>query len=742
MDSYEQDMGEERDYLDKTLAFIKRELDVETGALDDRRHALIASRKDMWENTVHFTNDFARLTEINQYLFEVNNQTASYVNIEKKIEKYKRMIGSPYFGRFDFIEDSLSDREKIYIGLFSVMDSKTHDIFIYDWRAPISSMFYRFEPGRASYTAPSQEISGSILLKRQYKIQNSKLKYFFDCSIRINDEILQEVLGRNSSDKMRNIVETIQKEQDLIIRDTESELLIVHGVAGSGKTSIALHRIAFLLYEGLNSKLTSNNIIIISPNSIFSKYISSVLPELGEDNVEQNTFDDIVSMLFKGRLAAETRNMQLESLIISEDNEAVNLRRQSIEFKGSRDFAKILRSFIQYYERQIIAFEDIYYDGKILETKQELKNLFLNNKLGTPMVKRLKRIEGMILDKIHPLQRKGYEKIQKIVQKSDGHEFEEKSFSRLLSIKRTKRLLERLHSFTEVDFFHIYKLLFSSRELFFKLAQGFILPDNIELILSSTSEMLRKRQILYEDCAPMLYIKQIIEGIDLFPEIRQVVIDEAQDYYPMQYEVFKLLFKDVKYTLLGDINQVIERDTDKSLYDDIAQILDKKKTIKLSLNKSYRSSFEINAFNQKLLSRNQDFISFDRHEAEPMIVYKDTQQLLDQAVAQNINLYLEEGYESIAVICKTEQETKEVQHRLKCMINIKLINNSESIIEKGVLAIPSYLAKGLEFDAVIVYGADRGNYSSSYDKKLLYIACTRALHRLMLYYTGEKSPFI
>lgn len=260
---------------------------------------------------------------------------------------------------------------------------------------------------------------------------------------------------------MKKIVETIQMEQDIIIRDTDNEILFVQGVAGSGKTSIALHRIAFLLYNGMNSSLSSNNFLILSPNDIFSKYISSVLPELGEENVAHTTFDAIVQKLFgdslsEGRLIVETRNRQLESLFVSRNHEDTSLRRQNIEFKGSRVFLEILDRLIQHYERHVIAFEDVYFDGLILETRQQLKNLFLNNKIDLPMAKRLKRIEKKILEKVHPLQKKRLGKLEKIVQNSEGHEFEVKSFSRLLAIKASRSLTEQLHRFTKVNYFQIY----------------------------------------------------------------------------------------------------------------------------------------------------------------------------------------------------------------------------------------------------------------------------------------------
>jgi len=739
--SYAEELREETEYLDNTLAFLEKQLENEINSLPGARQKLINLRKDMWENTVHYTNDFTRLTEINQYLAEVNIQTAYYVNNRNKIEKYKKLLDSPYFGRFDFIEDGTFDREKIYIGLDNVADPKTNRFFVYDWRAPVSSIFYRFELGRAYYKAPAATISGDVVLKRQYKIHNANLKYFFDFSIRINDEILQEVLIRNSSAKMRNIVETIQKEQDLIIRDNKSELLIVQGVAGSGKTSVALHRIAFLLYDGLKSKINSSDIIIISPNAIFSKYISSVLPELGEENVRQATCDEIFSKTVNGRLKTETRSEQLEYLISSQGTEEGDIKTQSIAFKGSEVFKEILDRLIRHWERHMIIFDDIYYDGTTIETRQLLKNRFLNNKIGMPVAKRLKRMENMVLEKIHPLQKKSLGKIEKIVQQSDGHDFEIKPFSRLLSIKRSKIFLEKLRKVTRVDYTNLYRELFNKPGLLLKLAGGLELPAEIEKITALTRKTLNSGKAAYEDCAPLLYLKLKVEGGDLYA-VEQVVIDEAQDYYPLQYEVFKLLFGSAGYTLLGDINQSIENKERPALDVSVTGIFDKRKTVRFTLKKCYRSSFEINNFAQKILGEGNDSISFERHEAEPEVVFRETQAEIEHALTAKASEYLKQGYGSIAVITKTARDARDIYEKLKDSNRIKLVDAPEAEIEKGILVIPAYLAKGLEFDVVLVHDASSANYSTGLDRKLLYIACTRALHRLALFYTGTKSPFI
>ncbi|MHB1420333.1 MAG: HelD family protein [Bacillota bacterium] len=737
------DMAEERAYLVNTMTVLNKELAMENDILPGKRSRLLALRRDLWENTVHFTDDYDRLAEIKQYHQEVENQTASYHSTYQQIEKYKKLLASPYFGRFDFLEEDSSDREQIYLGLATLIDSETHNILIYDWRAPLSSVFYRHELGAVSYEAPSGTIFGDVSLKRQYKIQHSQLKYYFDCSVIINDEILQEALGNNALAKMKNIAETIQKEQDLIIRDTEHDILFVQGVAGSGKTSIALHRIAYLLYTGINSGLRSHHMLIVSPNAVFSKYISNVLPELGEENARQTTFEDLVHHLLQDRLAIETRNAQLESLIVSQNSQEAALRKQCIEFKGSTAFIKILDRLIAHYERHLIDFEDIYYCGRILATRQQLKNLLLNDKIGMPLARRLKRIKHKMLEQISRLRKVALEKIERVVQLSEGHDLEIRSFSRLLSIKQTRPLRQQLRRVTEVDYLQLYKFLFSDRRLFLKLAQGIALPESLEWIISSTMTNLDNNEIDYEDSAPLLYLKLSIDGCDLFTEIKHVVIDEAQNYYPLQHAVFKLLFNDgVRYTVLGDTHQTIERDTTSLLDVGIAKILGKSNPAIFSLYKSYRSSFEISAFTQKLPEIKQEFIAFERHGTAPMVVCRDSAEAVTRAMADDLEMFLEQGYASVAVICKTAAEAQVLTAKLKKLTGLELVDICDKEFDSGVLVIPAYMANGLEFDVVLIHGASKDNFSSHLDRKLLYIACTRALHRLALYYTGEKSPFI
>ncbi|WP_330389291.1 HelD family protein [Geosporobacter ferrireducens] len=742
MERYEENLEREKEYLKKTLAFIRGELDREAEKLTDKKNELLALRKEMYENTVHFSTDFTRMTEINQYLSLHQGQTTSYDSTFKQIIKYKKMLSAPYFGRFDFTEEELEEEEKIYIGLHNVVDAETYDILVYDWRAPISSIFYQSELGPASYRSPQGIIKGKVSLKRQYKIHQGELQYYFDSSLKIDDEMLQQVLSQNASPRMRNIVETIQKEQNQVIRDLDNELLLVQGVAGSGKTSIALHRIAYLLYHGMIENLYSNNILILSPNEIFSQYISGVLPELGEENVQQITFDALVKKLLGDQLKVEKRQLWLETLMACNPSKKLERRKTASVFKGSRFFAQILERLILTYERKYIPFEDVYYDGQVIATKQLLKNQFLQNKIGRPMAKRLKRIENILLDRIHEQRKLRIGKIEKLVQQMDGHELEIKAFSRLLSMKESSVRLKKIRKMTEVSAFEVYRLLFTENGLFEKLAKEIDLPGEIKEIIEETKENLDRGYLAYEDCAPLLFLKLKLEGSDEFREIKQVVIDEAQDYTPMQYEVFHLLFRDSRWTVLGDIYQSIDREGDLSLYQTIVEIMAKQKAVQLFLNKSYRSSHEISSFAQKLLRCPQEHIHFERKGTRPAIIYEERRLELIAAMISRIKELQEEKWGTIALLCKTAAESENLYHQLKDVLDLKLILGNEEAVETGTMILPVYLAKGLEFDAVVVYNVSADNYNNAADRRLLYVACTRALHRLILCYTGSRSPIL
>ncbi len=743
MAEYNEKYIEELNYLEEIIDLLKYKLDTETEKLAEQKVDLIASRKEMWENTTHSSTDYDKLSDLNQYLSALQSQTFSYTELEKRIAKYEKMIQSPYFSRIDFTEEGYDDTEKIYIGLFNLMDESTHDIKVYDWRAPISSLYYSSELGPVKYKAPSGIIKGNVSLKRQYKINMGKLEYFFDSNVNIVDEMLMEALSQNMTSKMKTIVETIQKQQDMIIRDLNNDLLVVQGVAGSGKSSVALHRIAFLLYQGLNLKLSANNVVVISPNTLFSKYISNVLPELGEDNISEYTFENIFVKLFDNKMSVKTKSENFENIICAENENKRSFLRAADEFKGSKIFLTILDRFIKYFERKLIYFEDVYFDGEIIETRELLKAFILSKKLDMPTAKKLKIIENRIMDKVHEKKNSRREKIEKAVNNSKQHEFEIKAFTRVLAARETSSIINKLHRFTEFSSYDLYKKLFSDKELFIKLAKGLALPDNIDEIISYTNKSINDPyNIPYADGIAMMYLKVKAEGTDSLNSIKQVIVDEAQDYYPMHYYLLKNLFKEARFTIVGDVNQAVEKISDITFYDEIISIFNLPRSNKIFLNKSYRSSYEISKFSERLLDNGLTTEYFKRNEEKPELIHMKDINKLEEKMLKDIDKYKSQGYNSIAVICKNRNEAASLYFRLRGKINVKLVDYLGEQNITGVIIVPVYLAKGLEFDAVMVYGADDKNYNTVFDKKLLYVACTRALHRLSLYYSEKVSRFL
>ena len=584
-------------------------------------------------------------------------------------------------------------------------------MYVYDWRSPIASVFYRFVMGQAFYDAPSGRISGEVNLKRQYEISKGALEFFFEADVQIVDEFLRKILSQNTSSKMKTIVETIQKDQDIVIRDMENDLMMVQGVAGSGKTSIALHRAAYLMYQGLSNKLSANNIIIISPNSLFEQYISNVLPELGESNIVSLVFEEIVTTILQIQ-RIQSRNQFLENLITSTTYRKVI--KSSIEFKTSHQFAEILNIFIEDIPHRWILFEDVYYDGKCILTKEIIRDKILE-RIGTPLGVKLKQLEDFILELI-------YESKKERINNSD------------------KSIVKKeIQKFTELNVLSLYRKLFNDKEYFYSLTKDFELCDCIEDILEYTLENLNTKLLYYDDATVLTYLNLKIYGINEYKNMKQVVIDEAQDYYPLQYEIFNLLFSNSKFTILGDMNQTLEKQENLSLYEQIRKILNKKKSSLITMNKSFRCTNEILNYSMKFIEQSPEIKSFNRKGDEPIIYAASDQLSLGEMIIAEVKSCQELGYQSIGLICKTEKNARSLFHCLKARIDVQLITNESISDLQGAFIIPVYMSKGLEFDAVLICDTDSTNYNSEDDKKLLYISCTRALHRLNLFCEGEVS---
>lgn len=706
--------------LAQTISLAEEQLKQAKEAADKKKSEIIEAKKDVRENTEHgitslYTSDgFEALVELSQYINPVTDKIIDYEEEEHKILLLEKMIKSPYFARIDFKFDDEDEFEKIYIGRSSLRKNSYQEMYVYDWRSPIASIFYRFMTGEAFYDAPCGRVTGELNLKRQYEIKNGKLEYFFDSDAQIVDEFLRQLLSQNTTAKMKAIVETIQHEQDVVIRDMENDLLMVQGVAGSGKTSIALHRAAYLMYQGLQTKLSANNIMIISPNSIFEQYISNVLPELGEDNVISSVFEDILSALLIGR-KIQSRNDFLENLIVNSKYKEIS--RNSIEFKTSSFFREILDQFLIDIPRQWIEFEDVYYEGKCVVSRQILKDKILG-RTETPLGIKLEQLEDYILERIFG------------TGKGRGH-------------KEEKNLIKQeIQKFIKIDIVELYKILFSNEAYFYSLLQNSNLSQGIKSIWEYTRENLEADRLYYDDAIAIAYLYLKIYGTNKYKNIKQVVIDEAQDYYPLQYEIFNLLFSNAKFTILGDMKQTLAKKEDISFYEQIQKILNKKKSSLIMLDKSFRCTNEILNFSLKFIEKSSQIKSFNRNGDSPKVYIADNSEIFIDEIVKEINLCQEKGFQSICLICKTEKNSIYLFNKIKHKLDIQLIKNGSVSDLQGVFILPVYMSKGLEFDAVLICDADSQNYHDEDDKNLLYVACTRALHKLSLFCENEVSPLI
>ncbi|HBY20516.1 MAG: hypothetical protein A2Y24_06680 [Clostridiales bacterium GWE2_32_10] len=682
------------------------------------------------------------LLKIQKYVWDTRNMDSAeeaffrgQVKAQESFENYLRtttaalyrMHESAYFGRLDYKDKDEKEVKPYYIGIGNLLDDESLDIYVYDWRTPFASMYYDYETGPASYEAPIGTIEGDIVLKRQYKIEKGKIKYIFDSDVKIEDEILQEVLSQNTNEKMKNIVTTIQKEQNQIIRSEGYDVLVVQGPAGSGKTSVALHRIAYLLYKH-NKKVSYSNILIFSPNQVFMDYISNVLPEMGEENVLQTTFNEYAISLLEDEFEMiESLNDQLE--YIYNNKNASTPRLDAIRLKMSPEMLDIINDYIEYIGNRVLKMQDIdierkaektLYTGKdemvTAITKEEMHKLFFEDYENLPIIKRMEKI------------------IDRAVMIYDDGRMTEKKIEEL-----KKRLKKKLVNLSALD---MYRSLYKDKKLFKELAKKCgVNTEKIDGICDDTSKKLESKEIYYEDIAPLIYLQGKIQGFYKADTIKHVIIDEAQDYSVIQYEIIKNIFNKAKLTVLGDINQSIHPFVDYKDYDSIKTIFDKDNSTIMKLSKSFRSSSEITRFSRQIL--NDDTIQeIERYRGKPVLYSVTSENEIVEGIIKNIHEFRAEDMKSIGIICKSSEQADKIYEMLKDRIDVDLIRKDDIKFKHKTVIIPSYLAKGLEFDGVILYNVNKENYIENIDKKLFYTMCTRPLHKLVMYTIGEANVYV
>ena len=678
MNLSEKELKQEKIYLGVTIDVIREKISKLGQELYEREDKVQEFQKFIWDSKSDMDP-----TEMKNMILANDTEVMLMQNKGKYLQKLYRIQDNPYFGSLTF--KSQDEQNKVYIGITHVEDEENDIYLVNDWRSPICSMFYDYEVGPAEYKSPGGIIKGEILGKRQFNIKNGEIVRVFDNNLNIDDELLQEVLATESSDKMKNIVNTIQQEQNAIIRNIEDKNLIVQGIAGSGKTSVALHRIAFLLYKIEN--LTSNNVLIFSPNQIFSEYISNVLPELGEENTMQTTFHDFLTTYTNEFKSVESFTTFIERYYkYNEKNEEL------VRYKQSDKVINDLDNYVKDLIDKSHFTEGIENKDYSI-TKHELDYLLKD------------RYNKMLL----------FERLELIAQKlSDNYYNGNKSKARSIKSQLNKLLSMNL------DFKEIYRNFFYSK--FFKESyQGHITEDEI-------NEMIKNKTIKYEDACLFVYLKSLLKGFDYRGMIKQIVIDEAQDYSKLQYIIIKNIFKKASFTILGDVNQTINPYYKYESLETLKEVFDSG-TNYLELSKTYRSSPEIIAHTNKILGLNH--VSAIRRSINKPVLFRSEDNLKENLI--NDIKELKKDSKSIAIITKTDEESEYIYKLLKNEIEeLSLLNSNSVGFNKEMIVIPSYVAKGLEFDSTIIY-TDKLNAYRDKEKYLYYVACTRSQHQLIIY---------
>lgn len=655
--------------------------------LEDVEKDLNTGKKEIENMQEYYWDNY---TEMDQYGYEdFDNQQAllsqTNANNERQQLKHRleRMVDAPFFGRVDFIFDGDDEPENFYIGIGNFAEKTGMTPLIYDWRAPVSGLFYDYDKGPAYYEAPAGRIEGEIKSKWQYKIRKGKMIYAFESDTKIDDEILKQELGNNGDIKLKNIVRTIQKEQNAIIRNTKDKILVIQGAAGSGKTSIALHRIAYLLYHD-RKNLKSSNILVLSPNSVFADYISHILPELGEENIREMSFDLFAYHELKDTAAdCEDKYDHLERMMKFPDDE----EKECFRAKQSEDFIGLTEGFLATLEDRLVDFSDIEFRGMKL-TEEELIHLFYFKFQNTPLLKRMDAVKDYFIDSYETLKGKDIS--------DEDRELLQRKFDSMYVTK---------------DVYTIYNWLLED--------YGYDqLPD----------VQYEKRKIHYEDVYPMLHLKYRLLGNRSQKNIKHLVIDEMQDYSFIQYTILQELFQ-CRMTILGDYAQTLD-----TKQQDVLKFLPKifgKEIRKIILRKSYRNTYEIAKYAEKI-SGITDLELLERHGMEVQEHSFESEEKMLSAIAEHLDLG-DNGYETGAVITMTEDDAYDIYRLLiKRGIDASYVDRDSSSFKRGLTVTTFYLAKGLEFDQVFEIRGKKGNPLAA---QADYICATRALQELYVYET-------
>lgn len=686
----------EEERLEHVIKIINDEI---LKCIEKRKHitnAILEYRKNVLEE---FKDDEDKIIEYFDHENYVKEE--NFKSTDRKLKELTVLKSSPYFGKVTFREEDYGI-EDIYIGRFGVTLEKTFEPLIIDWRAPISALFYNGAGNIGHYNSPDGEITASILGRIQYIIKRGKLEGLFNSNIDIKDDILQMVLSKNSSDKLKDIVMTIQQEQDEIIRQDKNKILVVDGVAGSGKTTIALHRVAYLIYN--YRKLLENKVLILGPNRIFIDYISNVLPTLGETGVFQTTFLDLALELVDVDDVIDIKDV-MERIL----NKDKNFEKKII-YKRSLKFMEDLDKLIIKLEEDSYICDGVFFRDKVIATKEEIKSMFTKDFTSLPLFRRSKKIKRILFSRISDVRDEEFRSIEKQY-KEKKEEYTQEELILHINDLEFKRKLE------------IRELVRDAMKV--KATLNYLDEKSIEEIYK---EFNGDEEYTEEDLVAILYLKVKLKGLKLNREIKHLVIDEAQDYSPLQFIVLKELVNTKSMTIVGDSNQQLIYNGSKSSLSHIKDVFSEDLVELFKLNKSYRSTKEIMEYSNQYIDAISIVPMVRTGAPVNEILVRDESELKENIIDLVTGLK-KKNLENIAIVTKNLSQSKNIYELLKEDVSLKIIDKENIHIAEGTMIMPSYYAKGLEFDGAIIIEEE---IQDIYKDNLMYIMCTRALHDLIV----------
>lgn len=753
----------ERERYEAVQRLIERRIArLEPAASEDRSH-VVELRRTFWDEVTVDNGTFDDMIEsyysVRQQAELLGERERAHRSAARELAALRRLREAPYFGFVAFRERGEHDVQPVYIGPFSLVDDDGESFLVYDWRAPVASLYYDYPPGEASYMTPGGTVAGDIERKLQFLSEGGALAGVFDSGVTIGDNLLAQMLARTSDARMKTIVSTIQREQNAAIRNDDKRLLVIHGPAGSGKTSAALQRVAYLLYKHRNT-LRSEQMLLFSPNSMFMSYVDTVLPELGEEPIAQSTFADYVQHRLRRTFRLSHPFDELEAALMPR-GEAAEERFDADRVKSDPAFLDAITAYVSGLNEFALPFRPIRLDGRTLIGREALSQAFAATDSSLPTGERLAGMRKAVLRELAALEaasvdedwvseaaetvdndmlRKAYRETRRRQRGSaaafNDRALEERILREMIANQRFEPLRRSVKRLRFIDYPKLYLQFLRT-----------VRPHDPAWAQSAdrTAEAFAQRTMPYEDAVPYLHLVDCAAGAPERRDVRHVFVDEAQDYSPLQLDYIKRLFPNARMTIVGDFRQAIfpfasalhDADAARRLYGgDPVEIV--------PFKRCYRSTRELVRFTRQLTADGgADIEPFDRPGEKPALVRAGAPDDVPAIIARDIRRLIADGFSTVAVVTKTAADAAEAFAKLQPLVEEAALATKETgHFPNGVCVLPAYLAKGVEFDAVLVWDASAQAYGRERERNLFYTACTRAMHRLRLYAAGEPSPFL